>query len=72
MLTCDRQSLIALTQGVLLDRGADGRCRVGDKAECYDAIAALDRGETVALTSGGRIVSTICELDGVFEEVGCG
>jgi len=55
----DRASLIALTEGILLSRDSDGHVIIGDRQECYDAIDALNRGETVLLTVSGRIVSQV-------------
>lgn len=63
MIRCDRNRLRLWSEGVLLERGPDGVCLIGDWDECEAAEAALERGETVELTSGGRVVST-CALEG--------
>jgi hypothetical protein len=41
---------------------------VGDDMRNQLAVAALERGETVRLKSGDRVVSEVREINGVFTE----
>jgi hypothetical protein len=68
MITVDRDSFIAFTRGVLLDRDRECRVLVGDDMRNQLAVAALERGETVRLKSGDRVVSEVREINGVFTE----
>lgn len=69
-LIVDRESFIAWTQGVLLERDADGTMVVGDDIRNEQAEYALEKGETIGLTVGGKLVSTMSydsEADGYVE-----
>jgi len=66
-LTCDRQSLIMYSEGILLDF-RQGRGRMCNEVEVERAFEALEKGETVYLLEAGRIVSSIKEICGCWEE----
>lgn len=57
-LSCDRESFIAWTRGVLLQRHGN-KVVVGDRLECQAAEKELEKGRTVLLTVAGRQVSKI-------------
>ncbi len=57
MVVVNRRDFIAWTEGILLERDAMGTCRIGDREIHEKAKQALDRGETIALTEQGNIVS---------------
>lgn len=59
MIIVDRDSFIAWTQGILLDRKADGTFVCGDNELNKEAEEALKNGKTIGLTVEGRIVSTM-------------
>ncbi|NIO74763.1 MAG: hypothetical protein GTN69_02455 [Armatimonadetes bacterium] len=70
MLLVDRASFIAWIQGTLLDRREDGSMVVGDDVAHERAEAALEDGETIGLTVGGRLVTTMAydaDADGYVE-----
>jgi len=56
MQTVDRVGLIAYLKGTLLEL-KKGRGIVVPEQDCMNALAALERGETIGLTTSGRIVS---------------
>lgn len=69
MLIIDRKNFIAWTEGILLDRDEHGRvCVVGDNEIHERAVAAMDAGETIGLTVGGKIVTSMRLTDGGYEE----
>lgn len=68
MQTVDRIDLIAYSQGILIDRRADGTVFAPDEMRCEQAVEAMESGETIALMSSGRIVSYCRVMDGAFVE----
>ena len=64
----DRTSFQAYASGTLLDRDKQGRVLIGDTVENHEALAALERGETIYLSVNRQIVSEMREVDGVFTE----
>lgn len=54
---------MAWLDGTLLERNSKGEVRVGDKVENDEAEQALQNGETVGFTVGGKLVSTM-KLEG--------
>jgi len=58
MIIINRASFIAYTQGVLMDF-KDGTGVVGDNINHERAEEALNNGETVGLSVGGKLFSTI-------------
>lgn len=68
-LTVDRTHFAAYCQGILL-RMERGQGIVVDERACVAAEEALDRGERVLLTEGGRLTGTCVRLvDGAYVEV---
>lgn len=70
MVVVDRDEFIAWVNGVLLSRDAAGRTVAVHDALCNAAEDALEKGEAVLLTTGGRVVSTIQKNDGSYVERG--
>lgn len=68
MLVVNRQDFIAWTEGILLERDAEGVCRVGDREIHEKAKQALDRGETIALAEQGNIVSCMQLIEDEYVE----
>lgn len=70
MLIVDRDSFIAWTEGTLLERRIDGTFVVGDDETNERAEKALEAGETIGLTIGGRLESTMAfdEAQGDYVE----
>lgn len=67
MLTFDRASFIAWTEGILLDF-KKGKGVVGDNPEFEDSDKHLDGGGRIILTVHGRPVSYVAMEDGVAVE----
>jgi len=68
MITVNRNNFIAWTQGLLLDRAGDKILSIGDDVAHEHAAAALDNGETIALTIRGEVVSTMRLEDNGYTE----
>jgi hypothetical protein len=56
-ITVNRNSFIAWTQGILLDRDSKGSVLVGDDIKNELAEKALKEGKPIWLTDGGKIIS---------------
>ena len=56
MIKCDRETFILLSEGVLMERTADRKVRIGDTAEAHAAMDAHERGEPVWLTPANTII----------------
>jgi hypothetical protein len=57
VITCNRQEFILLDQGILLDRTADCKVRIGDTLSAHAAHEAHDAGEVVCLERGPGLYS---------------
>jgi hypothetical protein len=68
MFTVNRENFTAWTQGILLDN-RHGHYIAGDDVACEEAEQRLQKGETIALTVRGEIVSTISFDGEAFTEV---
>ncbi len=68
LFTVDRQRFTLWAQGTLLDRDAEGKCIVGDYAECEEAERRLKDGETITLTIQGKPVTTMKSVNNSFVE----
>lgn len=68
MIVVDRDDFIAWSQGILLDRKSDGSTTVGDRSIHEKAKDAMDKGEIIALTMAGRIVSYMKVEEESYEE----
>lgn len=68
MRTVDREGFILWTEGYFLYRNED-RMILVPETRCEAAVDALNRGEKVALTVDGEIVSYLIPKDGQFLEV---
>jgi hypothetical protein len=68
VIIVDRNSFQAYASGILLDRDKQGRVLIGDTVENHEALAALERGETIYLSVNRQIVSEMREVADVFEE----
>lgn len=67
-LAVDRGSFMAWVQGVLLDRDRSGKCLVGDHVDHEKVGKALDAGEVVLMTVGGKPFSTLKLEEGGYRE----
>lgn len=72
-LSIDRDVLMGWVDGILVDRKRDCSCLVLDGADvdrkCKAAEEAMDAGETIYLTQGGKTVSTM-KLEGEGDKAG--
>lgn len=68
MLIIDRESFIAWTEGVLLDRDENKKVLVGDDTKNVRAEAALQKGKIVGLTVAGKLVSMMSLEKGKYVE----
>ncbi len=68
MQTVDRIGFIAWCSGTLL-HFENGVGVVAPERDCISADEALERGEKIALTQNGRIVSYAILVDGEIKEV---
>lgn len=68
MLIVDRESFIAWTEGVLLDRDENGKVIVGDDIKNVRAEAVLEKGKIIGLTVAGKLVSTMSLEKGSYVE----
>lgn len=65
--TVDREGFLAWVEGFLIKRDRN-KCIVAPETHCIAAQDALDRGEKIALTQSGKIVSYVQKKgDGYFE-----
>lgn len=67
MVFCDRGDLQMWARGTMIHY-CKGKGIAVDEEACEKAHNALERGEEVALTTDGEIVSYIKKIDGVFKE----
>ena len=67
MQTVDRAEFMVYSEGIFLDF-KNGRGIAPNELHYEAAIEAMDRGETVALTAAGRIVSYMSMVDGEYYE----
>ena len=56
---CERNSFIALSEGVLLERNAAGEVRIGDTVDAHRALFAAENGQEVILTIDGKPFSKV-------------
>lgn len=68
MVKVERKKFKIWTTGLLLDRDSSGVCKVYDGEDCEEAQEALDRGETIQLTSFGKVISEMSVVDGIYQE----
>ena len=69
ILCVDREQFVAWCEGYFIKRDAE-QCVIVNEVACERAVSAMARGETVALTVNGRIVSYMVETkDGYQEEL---
>jgi len=57
----DRVGFILHTEGVLLDRDSEGRCKIGDDIQYEEAIKELEKGNQIGLLMNGRLFSIVEE-----------
>ena len=68
MQTVDRSGFIAWTQGIFFENNG-GKIVIAPERDCMAAEEALSRGEKVALTESGNIVSLLIPCESEIKEV---
>lgn len=68
MQTVDRKEFRTWSEGYFLFRTENDFC-APNELECESAAAALENGETVGLTSGGKIISYLVPGEKVNREI---
>lgn len=68
MIVVNRTDFMAWSEGTLLDRRDDKVVSLGDQVIHEKAQAAMDAGETIALTINGEIVSHMKLIDDAYKE----
>ena len=68
MQTVDRKGFMLWAEGVCLDF-KNGKGFAAPESDCIAAQEALDKGEKIALTVNGKIVSHVVPKNGEFYEV---
>ena len=68
MIVVDRTDFIAWSEGLLLERKGQYITALGDQEIHERAQEALDRGEAIALTINGEIVTNMKMIDGSYTE----
>lgn len=68
MIIVDRNSFIAWTEGILMERAGDKILKIGDNIKHEEAEEALNQGEKIGLTVKGELISTMSLTEHGFSE----